>query len=777
MTAPTADAVLSATPPSFSEADAAELALRLFGVRGTARGVESERDQTFLIDGERPAVMKISNAAEDPARLDMEALAAQRVAALERGLPVAMPWPVPGATTPSDDPAAYRTEVPGAGGSHQVRMYDRLPGRASILGVTLSDDAVRGWAAMSARVARSLRGFAHPSSTRVMLWDPQHALRLRDLLDSVRDPIVRRLVERALDRYEAVVTPVWPRLRAQVVHGDLCTDNVLVDDDGNVSGIIDFGDMGFTALLADVVVVINTLISGRFGDEIFRTARIALDGYERVTPLEPDELAILGELWAARACASIVVPAARASLYEDGDALMADLREEAVTLLTTFEAIGWDEVARRIGGREPGDGRPLPELARRRRDVLGPALTGLSYREPLHLVRGDGPWLWDADGRRYLDAYNNVPVVGHAHPRLTEAIARQARRLNTNLRYLHETVLEVAERLLATTTDAGLDVVLFVNSGSEANDLAWRIATAATGHTGGICPVHAYHGVSEAIAALSPESWNGLPGPPHVRRWTPPDAYRGRDDSVATFRQAVADLVDAGHPPAVSILDGVLTSDGILDIGRDVAGELVRLTHEAGALWIADEVQGGHGRTGEAMWSYQRLGIAPDIVTLGKPMGNGHPVAAVITRSDIAARFGRTTDFFSTFGGNPVSMAAARAVLEVIEDERILPGTADTGDYLGAELRRVTEGVACVGDVRGMGLATGVEIVVPGTTDPDAAAADRIVNELRRRGVLVGTTGPADNILKIRPPLVFRRPHADVLVAALADALEEARTG
>jgi 4-aminobutyrate aminotransferase-like enzyme len=397
-------------------------------------------------------------------------------------------------------------------------------------------------------------------------------------------------------------------------------------------------------------------------------------------------------------------------------------------------------------------------------------MTGLFYREPLHLVRGDGVWLVDPDGRRYLDAYNNVAVVGHEHPRVVESIVRQARRLNTNMRYLHETALEVAERLTASTNGA-LDVVMFVNSGSEANDVAWRIARAVTGGSGGIATDFAYHGITDAINAVTPEEWGSRPGPEHVRTWRPPDPLRGFDRSLDEFDTALRELAGGGHPPAAAILDGVLTSDGIIAIEPALAAELVRRTHDAGALWIADEVQGGHGRTGAAMWSYQRLGIEPDIVTLGKPMGNGHPVAAVLTRRDLAERFATVSDFFSTFGGNPVAMAAALAVLEVIDDERVIERTRDVGEYLAGRLGEVARRTSQVGEVRSVGLAIGVEIVRPGTTEPDPATTKEIVEGMRQRGVLIGTTGRHGNTLKIRPPLAFGREHADVLVATLESVL------
>ena len=382
-----------------------------------------------------------------------------------------------------------------------------------------------------------------------------------------------------------------------------------------------------------------------------------------------------------------------------------------------------------------------------------------------------GVWLTDTAGRHYLDAYNNVPCVGHNHPRVTEATARQARLLNTNMRYLHDAAIELAERLVATCPD-GLDTVLFVNSGSEANDLAWRMATTFTGNAGGLCTARAYHGISDAMAPLSPESWYAGRPPTHVETWAPPDSYRGTNVDPSAFAAAIERMRSRGIAPAATILDGLLTSDGIYDLDPGYVEELVRLTHAAGGLWIADEVQGGHGRAGNAMWSFQRFGIRPDFVTLGKPMGNGHPVAAVITRREIAQRFTTDTVFFSTFGGNPVSAAAGLAVLDVLDDERVLARVQAAGTALRARIRDVAQRHRAIGDVRGIGLAIGIEMVRDRQTkEPDPAATSAIKEGMRDRGVLVGTTGPAGNILKVRPPLAFTTAHVPVFIEALEGAL------
>ena len=774
------DAVLGAAPPRLTPSEAVAIAAEIFEVRADgARDLGSERDQTFLlhgVDGRPVAVMKVSNSAEDPATLDMEALAVLHARRVDPGLPLAIPWPVPRSVGERDaeaddaDPGRRRATVEGPDGRHQVRMYDVLPGRQRVSPTELSDAAMIGWGGTTARLGLALRGFFHPRARRTMLWDVQHAARTRALVETIGDGRQRSLVVAALDRFEAVVSPVWPSLRAQVVHSDLTVDNALTDTDGRITGIVDFGDMSYSALVTDIASVLDSLVVDRGPDEVFRLARLVLDGYQRIVPLEPIELRLTGELLAARAAVTIAISSWRADRGLEDRAFAERYNAPVAATLETLLAVGWDEAARRFGA-DPAPGR-TGDLIARRAATLGPAIEPLTYRVPIHVAEAHGVRLTDVDGRVYLDAYNNVPCVGHGHPRVTEAIARQARVLNTNMRYLHGAAIELAERLAASCPD-GLDTVLFVNSGSEANDLAWRLATTFTGQRGALCTAYAYHGVTEATAALSPESWRGGRRPDHVETWEPPDPYRGRHLDGAPFAAALARLAGRGIGPAAAILDGVLTSDGYPEPEPALVQDWLRQTHAAGGLWIADEVQGGHGRTGTALWSFERFGISPDIVTLGKPMGNGHPVGAVITRRDIVERFGDETVFFSTFGGNQVSVAASLAVLDVLDDERVLPRVVEAGAALRAAIETVAVEHPAIGDVRGPGLAIGVEIVRdPVTKQPDPATADAIREGLRERGVLVGTTGPLGNVLKVRPPLAFTAADVAAVAEALAATLE-----
>jgi len=724
--------VLETTPPRFSPEEVAAIAAELFGLRGEAVDLGSERDQTFLIeDGADGGVLKISNVGEDPAVLDLEEKALLHIARVDPELPIARQV---GSATYDD---------------HLVRRFERRTGRSGAR--DLDDEAVSAFAATNARLTLALRGFYHPAAGRDLLWNPGQAARLRPLVASIPEAGRRAIVERVLDRYEERVLPRWAYLPAQVVHGDFTLDNVLVDERGRVSGITDFGDISFSARAGDLAIDLCSIL--RVGGEApFRTARIAIDGYQSRIPLEDEELDLLGDLVSARLAALVAISAWRVERYPENAEYIQAWDVESWALLEEFDALGLDAVAREFGAGQPTVA--TEELLERRSAALGSALTGLTYRKPVHVVRGEGVWLFEADGRRLLDAYNNVPVVGHCHPRVTEAVVRQTRLLNTHSRYLYEPLVELAERLVATMPPkSGLDAVMLVNSGSEANDLAWRLAMAATGRSGAIITEFAYHGVTTAIADFSPEEWPRGFRPEHVETIAPPGS--GREVDVAG---AAARLDERGFGLAATYLDCGFTSDGIWTPSADEVQAIAAATRAAGGLVVADEVQAGHGRSGEHLWSFAQYGLAPDVVTLGKPMGNGYPVAAVIARQELFDRLKAETEVFSTFGGNPVAARAALAVLDVMDDERLVENAARVGEVLRGALEKLD-----TGQVRGRGLLVGVEL-------ENAERADHVVNRMRDAGVLINRTGPTANVLKIRPPLVFSTEHVEVLVAALAAA-------
>ncbi|WP_136162689.1 aspartate aminotransferase family protein [Sphingomonas flavalba] len=417
-------------------------------------------------------------------------------------------------------------------------------------------------------------------------------------------------------------------------------------------------------------------------------------------------------------------------------------------------------------------------LLERRFRVMG-RNAPLFYDRPVHLVRGSGVWVEDADGRRYLDVYNNVPHVGHCHPHVVEAIARQAATLNLHTRYLHETVVAYAERLTATFAEP-LDAAIFTCSGTESNELALRLARYRSGGRGIIVSDFSYHGNSETLAAVTTCFPVPEPFPAFARKVPVPDPYRdrqGRDDAAlgdlfaAKIAEAVRSLKAEGIPLAALLIDTLFANEGLPEPVPGYVAKAVAIVREAGGQFICDEVQAGFGRTGDAMWGHQLSGVTPDIVTLGKPMGNGHPIAGVIAPAELIDSFGKAATYFNTFGGNPVSAAAGMAVLDVIEDEGLLENGRRVGAHVRAGLERLRTRYPIIGNVRGRGLFFGIEIIADAAEKtPDPARTKRLVNMMRDRGVLLSRIGRYDNILKMRPPMVFTTDDADLLLATLDDA-------
>lgn len=406
------------------------------------------------------------------------------------------------------------------------------------------------------------------------------------------------------------------------------------------------------------------------------------------------------------------------------------------------------------------------ELLARRQQALG-ASYRLFYEEPFAPVRGEGVWLYDKDNTPYLDAYNNVASIGHCHPAVVRAIAEQSARLNTHTRYLHPSIVDYAEDLLSEFPGQ-LNNLTMTCTGSEANDLALRIARCHSGGTGILVTRWAYHGVTSALAEVSPSLATGLPTAAHVRLVDAPDSYRKENDFVASVKAALADMQAQGIKPAALLVDSIFSSDGVFSPANGELAAAAQCVREAGGLYIADEVQPGFGRTGGQRWGFQRDVVIPDLVTLGKPMGNGHPVAGVVGRSALFDQFGRQQRYFNTYGGNPVSCQAAQAVLNVLREQDLQGNARDVGAYLRQGLLELAERHELIGDVRGEGLFIGVELVTDRHTQaPATQAAAAVVNGMRQRHVLISATGPKANILKIRPPLVFAREHADLLLERL----------
>jgi 4-aminobutyrate aminotransferase-like enzyme len=416
-----------------------------------------------------------------------------------------------------------------------------------------------------------------------------------------------------------------------------------------------------------------------------------------------------------------------------------------------------------VNGFDPSRAEGLDPATRamidKRSRLLGPAYR-LFYSDPVEIARGQGTLLYDSAGNEYLDAYNNVVSVGHSHPHVVAAITRQLGTLCTHTRYLQHGILAYAEELLATLSP-NIKHLMLTCTGSEANDLAMRIAQHHTGRKGIIITSEAYHGNSFLTAGFSPSLGARSPLGAWVRRVPTPDSYRLDPAAMGEWMagqvaEQIADLERRGEGVAAFIADSLFSSDGIHAEPRSLLAPVAAVVRKAGGLFVADEVQSGFGRSGERFWGYERHGIAPDIVTMGKPMGNGYPVAGVAVSPEVVAKFGTDMRYFNTFGGNSVAVAAAQATLDVIRNENLLENSERIGTLLRAELTGLKGEFDFIGDVRGAGLYIGVEIVQDrGSKQPDPERALAIVNGLRQRRVLISATGFHSNTLKIRPPLVF----------------------
>jgi 4-aminobutyrate aminotransferase-like enzyme/aminoglycoside phosphotransferase (APT) family kinase protein len=747
-----------------------------YGLSGDWSALEGERDQNCRIvaaDGSS-AVFKVCHPAEGDAVLQCQAEALEHIADADPALPV---------------PRLVRTrggELLGRlaheGSSYPVMVLSWLDGR--VLGeATLAPDRLFEMGQLLARLGVALRGFVHGAPAgRDLVWDTRHVLRLAPEVENL-PAADRTLAAEILSRHEAVTTPALRRMRSQIIHGDVHPHNALADAQGRICGIIDFGDMVHGPLILDLANAAGDFLTPQ--QDVSGILHALVSGYCSVTPLEEAEADALIDLIEVRLLMTPLVDALKASNGIASQGYFQSFNNRCMPMIRAMREIGHDTLkgavrrAAAFPAVPPQHARTAEEAIARRRKVMGEKLY-VFYDPPLHIVKGQGVWLTASDGRRYLDCYNNVPHVGHAHPYVSEAIARQTRTLNTNTRYITDQALEYAERLTALASE-GLTSVTFVNSGSEANDLAWRMAKAFTGHAGGLCMDFAYHGVSEAIDAFSPSNepthWNA----PHVRQLPAPDVYRGAigaGEANAGERYAaladplIADLQEKGFGVAAAMVDSAFMSNGILDAPAGYLQGVVARLRKAGGLFIADEVQSGFGRMGPAFWGHSHHGVTPDFITIGKPAGNGYPLGVVITRPEILSHFLQFGPFFSTFGGNNVAGAAGMAVLDVIRDEKLLENARDTGAYFRQGLKGLMARHALIGDVRGVGLATGVELVhdrVGKTPAGDVMA--RLLNLIRDEGALVGGEGKFGNVLKIRPPIVFSRDNADFAVAAIDRAL------
>ncbi|MDI9313479.1 MAG: aminotransferase class III-fold pyridoxal phosphate-dependent enzyme, partial [Hydrotalea sp.] len=815
---------LHANPPQFSADVIADIAWQHYGLRGKLKNLYSERDQNFYLKQEDGTgfMLKIANQVEDPAIIDCQIKLFDHLAIIDPGLPV----PRVIRTKDGQDSIHLKSLEKDAekksGNKYIFYVLSYLEGELAH-NVPLTAPIAYDIGKMLARLGLAMRGFFHPATGgRDLLWDMrivrQYIPFLAELpVIKIGDTTLADLAKKQIEDFSTRVLPNLSSLRAQVIHGDVHEHNLILHPTSHaITGVIDFGDVIHAPLIFDIADSVCDFLNQP--QRIDTMMRPLVAGYAKLIKLEEPEVAVIYDIALMRMVTALVVNVWRAARTPDEENYLHAATDGTIQVVEMLQTMGRDRAtdifrmaagvpaqkffklsdntpsgysadktpnkiddkstatANPAGAKTPAD---VATLIARRKKFMGSHLY-VFYDPPLNIVKGEGVWLYDAHGRRYMDCYNNVPIVGHAHSYVVEAINRQARTLNTNTRYLGEEILDYAERL-SKKTGGELNTFAFVNSGSEANDIAWRMALAwadlKPGHGGAVCQEFAYHGITWAIDAVSPSANKisqaaHLARYPHVRTIVAPDAYRGQYGNdgakyAGDVDNAIASLAQENMKPAAYFLDSTFITNGILEPMAGYVAEVFKKIRAAGGLCIGDEVQSGFGRMGKNFWGYQHHGVMPDIVTIGKPAGNGHPLGIVITRPEIYEKFIKSTAFFSTFGGNNVSCAAGLAVLDVIEQNNLVDNASLVGDYLKTGFKKLMAQHDAIGDVRGIGLALGIEIVADRKTKkPDKPTTDKLINKLRDEGVLVASEGEHGSVIKMRPPLIFTQHDADFALAA-----------
>ncbi|MEM6345003.1 MAG: aminotransferase class III-fold pyridoxal phosphate-dependent enzyme [Bacteroidota bacterium] len=605
-------------------------------------------------------------------------------------------------------------------------------------------------------------------------WDLQYCLDTEIHLPHIKDVKRTRIAAYFFDQYRQNILPQMPHLRKSLIHNDANDWNVLTQE-GKVSGLIDFGDMAYTATIHELAVALA--YACMHTDDPLQTVIWVCEAYHEVFPLEEREIEVLYYLIAARLCTSVCMSAYSRHLYPEND-YIAISEAPAWDLLESWIQLNPYQFIRQLklscGFSVPAS--PNASLMQEERQQHLSQALSLSYPSPLILEGGALQYLYDSRGQTYLDAYNNVIHLGHCHPRVVQAGQKQMAKLNTNTRYLYSLLNEYATALSAKFPDP-LNYVYFVNSGSAAADLAIRLAQAYQQRQQLIVMQHGYHGNTQIGIDISSYKYNGKGGqgaPKHVQELPLYDTYRSQG-SVADYLKQCEQMLERLDAPAAFVAESIVGCGGQIPIPADYLQGIYALIRAKGGLCIADEVQTGFGRLGTHFWGFESQGVIPDIVILGKPMGNGHPIGAVVTTAPVVEAFENGMEFFSSFGGNPVSCAIGLEVLKVIEEENLMTEAQKTGDYFGEQMRKLAAQYPVLGDVRGSGLFWGLEFVADGQSKkPHPQLAADLVAQLKEEGILLGTDGPFHNVVKFKPPMCFHTDNVDQLVTKMADLLSKA---
>lgn len=641
----------------------------------------------------------------------------------------------------------------------------------------MSTDSAKHLGHFLAEMDICLKDFDHPVyHGRSWEWDIQHLNLIKKYVVDIPDQHGRSIVRYFIQQFENEVTDQLPYLRKQIIHNDANEWNLL--QQGNlISGVIDFGDATYSPLINELAVALTYACYDK-ADPLKWLVIIARSYHEKV-PLESQEVDLLYYLIAARLCLS-VCNSAHARKVDPDNTYATVSEENAWSMLRKWLTIGPIRVSRLLRESLRMKIPATPEISQqlhvRNKHVSN--ILSVSYAEPIWMERAAFQYMYDGYGNAFLDAYNNIPHVGHCHPHVVECASAQMKRLNTNTRYVYDVLSAYAEELLSKFPKP-LNKVFFVNSGSAATDLALRLVKKHTSRTQFMVLEHGYHGNTQQGIDVSDYKFSNPKGQgqqAHIVKTTLPDAYRGKykgeDAGVQYGRDASEEILSLNREIAGFIAEPIVGCGGQVPLAPGYLKPVYEAIRSQGGLCISDEVQTGFGRVGDHFWGFESHGVVPDLVILGKPMGNGHPIGAVVTTDEVAASFEEGVEFFSSFGGNPVSCVIGQAVLNVIEAEGLQKNALEVGRYYQQQLRDLAEVHPCIGDVRGAGLFIGVDVVKPGTLETDRKLASHIKNDLRRNHILISTDGPEDSVLKTKPPLCFNQANVDQVVHQIEKAIK-----
>jgi len=617
---------------------------------------------------------------------------------------------------------------------------------------------------------------SYVTKSRKWEWDLQYFLLNEKYLSDIENSQDRKVIHYFLQQFKQEVEPLIPELRKQVIHNDANDWNVLCNDK-EITGLIDFGDLAHSMLISELAIAISYVCFEK--ENPLDWSEMMVKAYHSVIPLEEKELKVLYYLIIARLCTSILNSShSRKMNPENSYTSVSEVSAlKSLHQWLRINPIGAENCFRNATGLKSVLTPNVSDLIAERHKHVS-SLISLSYKEPIHMTRSAFQYMYDEKGNTYLDAYNNIPHVGHSHPSVVQAGQEQIAVLNTNTRYVYPQLAEYAGKLLAKFPSK-LCKVYFVNSGSAASDLAIRMAKIHTGNENVMVMEHGYHGHTQASTDISDYKFNHPKGEgkkAHILKTTIPDNYNGiyagRENAGELYaNDAIAKVKESSAKVAAFITEPIVGCGGQVPLAEGYLTKLYPTIRAQGGVCISDEVQTGFGRLGDAFWGFEQHHVVPDMVVIGKPMGNSHPMGAVICTEEIANSFGEGVEFFSSFGGNPVSCAIGSAVLDVINDEQLQQNAKEVGFYYQSLFTDLKEKYSCIGDVRGSGLFIGVEIVQENSKEPNTELAQKIKNELRNRFILISTDGPFDNVIKTKPPMCFTKGNAKEVVEAIGDVL------